>query len=87
MTRRKNLYPGVRKNVVVTNPQGDLLVTQLTLGKLDAAIVYFANTMFVQDETDVIHINAPGAVATQTYAVAKETKYPNLLERLRIPFA
>jgi len=77
------LYDGVQKNVVVTNPQGDLLVTQLTLGKLDAAIVYYANTMFVQDETDVIPIDAPGSVATQTYAVAKGTKYHHLLERLR----
>ena len=75
-------YESVKKNVVVSNPQGDFLVTQLTLGKLDAAVVYYANTKFKRDVTEQIPINLDRAVAKQTYTVANETPYPNLLERL-----
>jgi hypothetical protein len=72
----------VQPNVIVTNPQGDMLVSQLVVGKLDAAVVYRANTMHVQDKTDVIAIPLPGALAQQTYAVSKTASYPRLLERL-----
>ncbi len=84
LLKEAGLYDAVRPNVVVTSPQGDMLVSQLTVGKLDAAIVYQANTMFVGDKTERITIPMEHAVATQTYAVAKDTPYPNLLERLRL---
>lgn len=82
LLRAQGLYDGVQANVVVTNPQGDMIVSQLVVGKLDAAIVYRANTMNVRDKSDVIDIHLPGALAEQTYAVSKTARYPQLLERL-----
>jgi hypothetical protein len=37
----------------------------------------------VTEATETIAIPMPTAVATQTYAVAKDSAYPNLLDRLR----
>lgn len=83
LLKEAGLYDQVKPNVVVTSPQGDMLVSQLTVGKLDAAIVYKANTTYVTEATETIAIPMPTAVATQTYAVAKDSAYPNLLDRLR----
>ncbi|MFP6584233.1 MAG: molybdate ABC transporter substrate-binding protein [Candidatus Hydrogenedentota bacterium] len=77
-----NIYEAVQKNVVVNTPTADLLTTQLSVGKLDAAVVYQANAMQVADVTDTISINQNGAVATQTIAIAQTTKYPAILTRL-----
>ena len=82
MLHSQGIHEAVSKNVVVTSPTADLLVSQLTLGKLDAAVVYYANTKFVRDDTEQIPIYLPGAVAKQTYTIANNTAYPNLLERL-----
>jgi molybdate transport system substrate-binding protein len=82
LLRAQGLYDAVQPNVIVTNPQGDMLVSQLVVGKLDAAVVYRANTMHVQDKTEVIAIPLPGALAQQTYAVSKQARYPRLVERL-----
>jgi len=84
LLKETGLYEEVMPNVVVTSPQGDMLVSQLTVGKLDAAIVYQANAMFVGDKTEGIAIPMGHAMATQTYAVSKGTPYPHLLERLRL---
>lgn len=83
LLKKASLYEQVQPNVVVTSPQGDMLVSQLTVGKLDAAIVYRANTTYVTGAADTIAIDLPEAMATQTYAVSKQTPYPHLLERLR----
>jgi molybdate transport system substrate-binding protein len=82
LLRANNLYEAVSQNIVVNTPTADLLVSQLTVGKLDAAIVYKANTTFIRDSVDVISLVLDGAVATQTIAVAQKTRYPQLLERL-----
>lgn len=83
LLRQQGMYDGVMENVVVENPQGDMIAAQLTIGKLDAAIVYRANTVSHGAEADVVDIDAPGWVATQTYAVKEGTPFPNLIERLR----
>lgn len=70
------------KNVVVQTPTADLLVTQLRAGALDAAIVYRANTVKSGDELAVLPIDHPGAKAVQTLALARGTKFPQLLSRL-----
>lgn len=82
MLREKGIYDAVQKNVVVNTPTADLLVAQLTVGDLDAAVVYRANTLAVGDKADVLQLPDENANATQTYAVARQTKYPHLLERL-----
>jgi molybdenum ABC transporter molybdate-binding protein len=82
LLRKYGLYDSVSRNVVVNTPTADLLVTQLTVGKLDAAIVYKANTTYIRDHADVIPLELEGAVATQTISIARQTRYPQLLKRL-----
>ena len=82
MLREKGIYDAVQKNFIVNTPTADLLVAQITVGKLDAAVVYRANTLAVGDKAEVLALPDDNANATQTYAVAQETKYPVLLERL-----
>ncbi|MBI2421684.1 MAG: molybdate ABC transporter substrate-binding protein [Candidatus Hydrogenedentes bacterium] len=82
MLQDLGIHDAVFKNVVVTTPTADLLVSQLTVGKLDAAVIYRANTTYVMDRIDILEIKTPGAMATQTYAVSNQTDYPKLLERL-----
>ncbi len=82
MLRDKGIYDAVQKNVIVNTPTADLLVAQITVGKLDAAVVYRANTLAVGDKANVMALPDENANATQTYAIAQQTKYPVLLERL-----
>ena len=82
MLRVKGIYDAVQKNVIVNTPTADLLVAQITVGKLDAAVVYRANTLAVGDKAEVLPLPDKDANATQSYANALGTKYPHLLERL-----
>jgi molybdate transport system substrate-binding protein len=72
----------VMKNVKVQSPTGDLLVNQLRAGSLDAVIAYVSNATEAADELDAIPIDVPCAVATQPIAVAKNTAYRHLAQRL-----
>ena len=76
------LYDSVQKNVVVNTPTADLLVSQLIVGQLDAAVVYKANTTYILDKADIVPLNIDGATATQTIAIAQQTRYPQLVQRL-----
>lgn len=82
LLRQEGLYESVQKNVVVNTPTADLVVMQLRVGQLDAGIVYKANCAHLQDYLDIIPLNIDGAFATQTIAVARQTRYPQLLQRL-----
>lgn len=82
MLREKGIYEAVQKNVIVNTPTADLLVAQITVGKLDAAVVYRANTLGVGDKVEVLALPDKNANATQSYANAVNTRYPHLLERL-----
>jgi molybdate transport system substrate-binding protein len=83
MLRDKGIYDAVQKNVIVNTPTADLLVAQVTVGKLDAAVVYRANTLAVGDKAEVLSLPDDNANATQTYAIGEGTKYPQLLTRLQ----
>ena len=76
------LYDAVRKNLKTESATGDFLVNQLRTGSLDAVIVYISNAAASKDQLDVIPITAPGGVAIQPMAVAKEARYPQLAARL-----
>jgi hypothetical protein len=54
----------------------------LIVGQLDAAVVYKANAIHITDKADIIPLPIDGAVATQTVAIAQQTRYPQLLQRL-----
>ncbi len=81
LLRQEGLYEAITANVVVNTPTADLLVAQLVAGGLDAAVVYEANTKSVRDKADVLPIERPNAVATQTYAIAKSSSQRHLMQR------
>ena len=72
----------VMKNVVVQTPTGDMLVNQMRSGSLDAAVAYLSNAAGAADFLDAIRIQGiPCSVATQPYAVAKDSPHRQLGER------
>jgi molybdate transport system substrate-binding protein len=73
------------KNVVVQTPTGDMLVNQMRSGSLDAAVAYLSNAAGSADFLDAIKIQGiPCSVATQPFAVAKESAHKHLVERLLV---
>ncbi|MFN3193029.1 MAG: molybdate ABC transporter substrate-binding protein [Aureliella sp.] len=73
----------VMENVTVQSPTGDMLVNQMLSGSLDAAVVYLSNAAGAGDKLDAVQIQGiECSTATQPFAVAKESKYPNLAARL-----
>jgi molybdate transport system substrate-binding protein len=70
-------------NVVVQTPTGDMLVNQMRSGSLDAAVAYVSNAAGAADFLDAIRIQGiPCSVATQPYAVAKDSVHKQLANRL-----
>ncbi|MCA9245500.1 MAG: molybdate ABC transporter substrate-binding protein [Planctomycetales bacterium] len=82
----ENLYQSIvdSGNLKLDSPTGDFLVNQLKAGSLDAVIVYYSNAMAVSstgEDFDLIHINRPNAIATQPFAVSRESKHAHLINR------
>lgn len=82
MLGSSGLRDSIRKNVKVEQPTGDFLITQLQVGKLDAAIVYRVNYQLQADKLDLIRINHPGARAVQPYSVRENSTRKQLAGRL-----
>ncbi len=73
----------VMENVTVQTPTGDMLVNQLKTGSLDAAVAYLSNAAGSGDVLDAIAIQEIScSMATQPWAVANDSKYPNTAGRL-----
>jgi molybdenum ABC transporter molybdate-binding protein len=73
----------VMENVTVQTPTGDMLVNQLKTGSLDAAVAYLSNAAGSGDVLDAIAIQEIScSTATQPWAVANDSKYPNTAGRL-----
>ena len=73
----------VMSNVTVQTPTGDMLVNQLRTGSLDAAVAYLSNAAGSGEFLDAIRItDIDCSIATQPWAVAAESKYPQLASRL-----
>jgi molybdate transport system substrate-binding protein len=87
--KEMGVYEAIQKNVATQTPTADLLVNQMKIGALDAAVVYEVNTVPVRGTLEIIRIEHPKALARQPYAVARETPRRQLvlrlLERLRSP--
>jgi molybdate transport system substrate-binding protein len=83
------LYDAIRKNVATQTPTADLLVNQMKVGSLDAAVVYEVNAAPARGALEIIRIVHPKGVARQPYAIARDTPRRQLvlrlLERLRFP--
>ncbi len=81
--REGGIQTEVMQNVTVQTPSGDMLVNQLRTGSLDAAVAYLSNAAGAAEHLDAIRIQGIScATATQPWAVAKESKYPQLTSRL-----
>lgn len=73
----------VMSNVKLQSPTGDMLVNQMLTDSLDAAVVYLSNAAGAADKLDAVQIQGIDcSVATQPWAVARESKYPQLASRL-----
>ncbi len=73
----------VMENVAVQSATGDLLVNKMRARSLDAAVVYLSNAAGSAEQLDAIAISGiECSTATQPWAVASESKYPNLASRL-----
>lgn len=87
ITQRTFAESGLRtelmKNVVVQTPTGDMLVNQMRSGSLDAAVAYLSNAAGAAEFLDAVRIQGiPCSVATQPYAVAKDSDHCQLGQRL-----
>lgn len=81
--REGGIEKEVMANVTVQSPTGDMLVNQLRTGSLDAAVVYLSNAAGAAEFVDAVQIEGlQCSTATQPFAVAKESKYPQLASRL-----
>lgn len=81
--REGGVQQEIMSNVTVQTPTGDMLVNQLRTGSLDAAVAYLSNAAGSAEYLDAIRItDIDCSVATQPWAVAQGTKYPQLAERL-----
>lgn len=81
--REGKVQEEVMSNVTVQSPTGDLLVNQMKTGSLDAAVVYLTNMAGSGEVLDAIPIvDIDCSIATQPWAVAKESKFPQLTSRL-----
>jgi molybdenum ABC transporter molybdate-binding protein len=70
-------------NVTVQTPTGDMLVNQMRTGSLDAAVAYLSNAAGAADFLDAIRIQGiPCSIATQPFAVAKNSAHKQLTTRL-----
>ena len=81
--KESGLQTELMANVTVQTPTGDMLVNQLRTGSLDAAVAYLSNAAGSADLLDAVQIRGiPCSTATQPWAIATESKFPNLADRL-----
>jgi molybdate transport system substrate-binding protein len=67
----------------VQTPTGDMLVNQMLTGSLDAAVTYLSNAVGAGDRLDAVRIQGiKCSIATQPFAVWKDTPYQQLAARL-----
>ncbi|GDX90720.1 hypothetical protein LBMAG46_07250 [Planctomycetia bacterium] len=73
----------IMENVTVQTPTGDMLVNQLRTGSLDAAVAYLSNAAGSAEFLDAVQIQGlQCSVATQPWAVLRQSRYPRLADRL-----
>jgi ABC-type molybdate transport system substrate-binding protein len=80
--KRSGFHSAVSKNIKVQTPTGDMLVNQMRTGSLDVIIAYLSNATAAADELEAISIDIPCAIATQPFAIGKQSAYRQLTARL-----
>jgi molybdate transport system substrate-binding protein len=88
---RTGLYGKVRRNIKVEVPSGDLLISEMRGGSLDAIVCYESNVKPYTSEFEFtpVDIGASNQDCTnplQPVAISKTTPYPNLARRLMDAF-
>ncbi|MAG57120.1 MAG: hypothetical protein CMJ83_12575 [Planctomycetes bacterium] len=79
------LWGRVVKNRAVDSATGDFLVNQIIAGRLDAVVVYRSNALAHPgnaERLEIVDLDGELAYARQSWAVAKDARYPQLLGRL-----
>ena len=72
-------------NVAVLTGKADDLVNMMQARSLDAVLVYRSNALAsppIMDHCEIVALNDPLAFATQPFAVARDTDFPQLMTRL-----
>jgi molybdate transport system substrate-binding protein len=82
LLKEQGLYDAVVRNVASRTPTADMLVVQIRAGSLDAVVVYRVNATKIGSNLEIIDIPLREARAIQTFAIGKDTKYPQLMQRL-----
>ena len=83
MLVQMNLFDALGQNLKVESPTDDFLINQIRAGSLDAIIACRSNWTGARNYLDAIPIDHPLARLTQPYAVGRNTRYPQLMARLR----
>jgi ABC-type molybdate transport system substrate-binding protein len=80
------VYAADRKHAVEHTDAAHTLVNQMRAGALDLAVVYRSNARSAPQTAgkvlDVIDLNLPEALATQPFAVARDSSHKYLMKRL-----
>ncbi|MFN4257749.1 MAG: substrate-binding domain-containing protein [Gemmataceae bacterium] len=80
------VYAPDREKKVVHSSEAHTLVTQTRFGALDVAVVARSNALSapqnVERYLDIMNIDLTDAVATQTFAIAKDSQHKYLMKRL-----
>lgn len=83
---RANLHADLyARNRVIHGDSGHLVVNQMAVGSLDAAVVYRSNALANPDNAgayELVAIPDADAIATQPFAVSKNAAHPQLTRRL-----
>jgi len=82
MLKSSGIKDSVHQNVVVETPTADLLVNQMRVGALDAAIVYRVNFQSSAEFLDYVPIQHEGAHAVQPFSVRADSPHRWLGGRL-----
>ena len=79
------MYRANRPKPVVHTDAAHMLVNQMRAGALDVAVVYRSNVLSSpanQKNLDVIDLDLAGAIASQPFAIAKDSTHKYLMRRL-----
>jgi molybdate transport system substrate-binding protein len=83
---REKVYAAARRYPVEHVDAAHLLVNQMRAGALDLAVVFRSNALSTPDNLakylDVIEVNLPAALATQPFAIARDSRHRYLMGRL-----
>ncbi len=83
LLRRAELLKEVRANQIFSTSTADQCVQAVVAGRLDAAVVYRANTVTQTDKLEILMIDDPKAFAVQPIAVATNSQNKRLATLLR----